>query len=178
MCTSRQPHFHSLTFTPVGCPEQLQESTVGQQSNTSSAGGVGHTARFSRLMACQRTLTDAYLPPQAHLINNECAVNVGCIYYWQEKKAYIMTISPCTPSAVQACCLFSVKSLISPLLRLPSQPSLAAVCFMPWSHTWALGSWYTLKAMSHSRWKCFTLKQGHTKIMAISGERDWDKADA
>lgn len=85
-----------------------------------------------------------------------------------ERRVYIMTISPRSPSAVQACCLFPVRSLISPLLRLSCQPLLASVRSMSWSYTWALGSWYTLKAMSHSRWKCFTLEQGHTKIMADS----------
>lgn len=70
---------------------------------------------------------------------------------------------------------FAVSSLISPLLRLFRQPLLASVHFMPWSHTWALGSWYTLKAMTHSRWKCFTLKQGHAEIMADSGAEDTDK---
>lgn len=39
-----------------------------------------------------------------------------------------MTIfPPCSPSALQACCLFSVRGLISPLLRHSCQP-LACLC--------------------------------------------------
>lgn len=100
---------------------------------------------------------------------------VGFINYWLKEKSISLQFPTKTPSAVQACCLFFVKSLISPLLRLPSKSLLASIRFMPWSHTWALGSWYILQAMSHSRWKCFTLKQGHTKIMAVSRPEDRDK---
>lgn len=117
-----------------------------------------------------------FFPAQGSLCKQRACKACGVFLLLTERKAYIITVSPHVASARQACCLFfAVSSLISPLLRLFRQPLLASVHFMPWSHTWALGSWYTLKAMTHSRWKCFTLKQGHAEIMADSGAEDTDK---
>jgi len=51
----------------------------------------------------------------------------------------------------------------------------AAARVVPRSYTWASGSWCTLRAMSQSRGTCFTLKRGHSEIMADSGAKDGDK---
>ncbi len=183
---------HSVTHTlaPGGCPGWPQKSTVGQLSNSTAAvgsltpGQLGVNCRLraehhsSHLAGCHRIPISATFQPRVHFLNPGTCKVTRVNLLLTKRKAYIMTISPRTPSAVQACCLPSVTSLISPLPRLPSQPLLASVRFMPWSYTWALGSWYTLKAMSHSRWKCFTLKQGHTEIMADSGAKDRDKDEA
>lgn len=118
-----------------------------------------------------------FFPAQGSLCKQRTCKACGVCLLLTEWKAYIIGFPSrgiCSSSLLPFF-FFAVSSLISPLLRLFRQPLLASVHFMPWSHTWALGSWYTLKAMTHSRWKCFTLKQGHAEIMADSGAEDTDK---
>lgn len=163
-------------FAPGGCPGQIWCWPTEQLRRNSGEphfkGNLMLTAGGDQpIIQSPRGLAEFQpMPfPSMGSLGNQLIVWIN---YWQREGSILWRFPPRLPSAVQACCLFPARSLISPSQRLARQPPLASVRFMSWSYTWALGSWCALKAMSHGRWKCFTLEQGHTKIMANSSAEE------